>query len=129
MRAGDRIENPVTGQRLTFLTIDDPGLFRAEGWFPPGGFAGVEHVHPVQDEHFEVLAGSAAFSVSGAETVLGATETIDVPAGVRHTFRNAGPDDMRVLFEFRPGPASTVRFYELYFAFAQEGRVNDDAMP
>jgi len=131
-RVGEVIENPVTGQRLTFLVTgadSDGQLFRAEGAFPPGGFAGVEHVHPHQDEHFEVLAGKAGFSIEGAERVLGASETVEVPAGTRHTFRNAGEDEMRVVFEFRPAPDSTERFYELYFAFAQEGRVNAKAMP
>lgn len=131
-RNGDTIENPVTGQRLTFLLIgaDSGGeLFRAEGAFPPGGFAGVEHIHPYQDEHFEVLAGKAAFKVEGVERVLGEGQTIDVPAGTRHTFSNAGDDEMRVSFEFRPAPESTERFYELYFGFAQEGRVNSKAMP
>jgi mannose-6-phosphate isomerase-like protein (cupin superfamily) len=130
--AGDVIENPATGQRLTFLATarDTAGeVFRAEGAFPPGGFAGVEHIHPHQDEHFEVLAGRAAFQVDGREQVLGAGETIDVPAGTRHTFANAGDEEMRVVFEFRPALDSTERFYELYFAFAQEGRVNAKAMP
>jgi hypothetical protein len=36
---------------------------------------------------------------------------------------------MRVLFEFRPALDSTERFYEIYFGFAQEGRVNAKAMP
>ena len=36
---------------------------------------------------------------------------------------------MRVRFEFRPALTSTERFYELYFAFAHEGRVNAKAMP
>lgn len=129
MRSGDTIENPVTGQRLTFLTVGEADVFRAEGHFPPGGFAGVEHIHPFQDEHFEVLSGEAAFSVSGEEHVVGPTGTIDVPAGTRHTFRNAGVTDMRVRFEFRPGSSSTERFYELYFGFAQEGRVNAQALP
>lgn len=130
-RPGDVIENPVTGQRLTFLTTEDE-LFRAEGAFPPGGFAGVVHVHPHQDEHFEVLAGDAAFVVAGEERVLGAGATIDVPAGTPHTFRNAGADEMRVVFEFRPGRVGAIpteRFYELYFAFAQEGRVDGEALP
>jgi mannose-6-phosphate isomerase-like protein (cupin superfamily) len=130
--SGEVIENPVTGQHLTFLVCgadSDGQLFRAEGAFPPGGFAGVEHIHPNQDEHFEVLSGQAAFTVKGAERVLGAGETIEVPAGTSHTFRNAGDDEMRVVFEFRPAPDSTARFYELYFGFAQEGRVNAKAMP
>jgi uncharacterized glyoxalase superfamily protein PhnB len=103
--------------------------FVAEGIFPPGGFACVTHIHPHQDESFEVLAGAAAFEVEGEHRVLEAGETIEVPRGARHTFANAGPDEMRVRFEFRPGLSSTERFYELYFAFAQEGRVNARAMP
>jgi cupin domain len=78
---------------------------------------------------FSRSTGRAAFQVDGREQVLGASETIDVPAGTRHTFRNAGDREMRVLFEFRPALDSTERFYELYFAFAQEGRVNAKAMP
>jgi quercetin dioxygenase-like cupin family protein len=130
--AGEEIHNPVTGQRLVFLATsrDTEGeLFRAEGVFPPGGFAGVEHIHPHQDEHFEVLAGSATFEVDGQRHVLGAGQTIDVPAGTRHTFANGGEDEMRVIFEFRPGLDSTDRFYELYFGFAQQGRVDTKAMP
>jgi mannose-6-phosphate isomerase-like protein (cupin superfamily) len=129
---GETIDNPVTGQRLTFLVNgpDSGGqLFRAEGAFPPGGFAGVEHVHPKQDEHFEVLAGEARFTVEGVDRVLGAGETIEVPAGTSHTFGNAGQEEMRVVFEFCPAPESTSQFYELYFGFAQEGRVNAKAMP
>jgi mannose-6-phosphate isomerase-like protein (cupin superfamily) len=131
-RPGDAIENPVTGQRLTFLvTGADSGgeLFRAEGAFPAGGFAGVEHLHPHQHERFEVLAGRAAFSIEGVERVFGTGQTVEVPAGTKHTFRNAGDDEMRVIFEFRPAPASTERFYELYFGFAQEGRVNSNSLP
>jgi quercetin dioxygenase-like cupin family protein len=130
--SGQIIENPVTGQRLSFLICgadSDGQLFRAEGTFRPGGFAGVEHVHPNQDEHFEVLEGKAKFTVEGVERVLGIGDTIEVPAGTSHTFGNAGVDEMRVVFEFRPAPGSTARFYELYFGFAQEGRVDARAMP
>jgi quercetin dioxygenase-like cupin family protein len=130
--AGDVIENPVTGQRLIFLVTSsesDGELFAAEGIFSPGGFAGVPHVHPQQDERFEVLAGDAAFDIDGARHVLSAGDTIDVPRGTRHTFANTGMDEMRVRFEFRPALTSTDRFYELYFAFAQQGRVNAKGMP
>jgi hypothetical protein len=36
---------------------------------------------------------------------------------------------MRVRFEVYPALTSTDRFYELYFAFAQHGRVNARGMP
>ncbi len=131
-RAGDVIENPVTGQRLTFLVTaadSDGQLFAAEGSFPPGGFAGVPHIHPDQEEHFEVLAGEAGFDIDGHEQVLRAGETIEVPRGTKHTFANTGSDEMRVRFEFHPALLTTEQFYELYFAFAQQGRVNAKAMP
>jgi hypothetical protein len=54
---------------------------------------------------------------------------VDSEKLLRYTFANAGEDEMRVRFEFRPAHSSTERFYELYFAFAQEGRVNAKAMP
>lgn len=130
--AGDIIENPITGQRLVFLANGGDGaddVFRAEGVFPPGGFAGVEHIHPFQDEHFDVLAGTAAFTVDDEERTLGAGEAVDVSSGARHTFWNAGDDEMRVLFEFRPALEGTARFYEIYFGFAQEARVKRNAMP
>ncbi len=130
--AGDVIHNPVTGQTLVFLATGADGaddVFRAEGVFPPGGFAGVEHIHPFQDEHFDVVAGEAAFTVGGDERTLRAGEAIDVPAGTAHTFANAGEREMRVVFEFRPALESTARFYEIYFGFAQEGRVKSNAMP
>jgi mannose-6-phosphate isomerase-like protein (cupin superfamily) len=131
-RAGEVIENPVTGQRLVFLVVStdsDGELFAAEGIFPPGGFAGVPHIHPHQDEHFEVLAGEAVFEIGRSHQVLGAGETVGVPRGTKHTFANAGQAEMRVRFEFRPAPPTTEQFYELYFAFAQQGRVNAKAMP
>lgn len=130
--AGDVIYNPTTGQRLRFLATEAEthgDLFRAEGIFPPGAFAGVEHVHPHQDEHFDVVAGRAAFRLDGRERTIEAGHAIDVPAGTPHTFWNAGEDEMRVIFEFRPGLADTARFYEVYFGFAQEGRVNAKGMP
>jgi hypothetical protein len=67
--------------------------------------------------------------VDGARHVLGSGNTIVVPRGTRHTFANAGEDEMRVRFEFRPALARTDRFYELYFAFAQQGRINAKGMP
>jgi hypothetical protein len=82
----------------------------------------------VDSERFEVLAGHAAFDVDGAPQILGPGNTIDVLRGTEHTFANAGEDEMRVRFEFRPALTSTDRFYELYFAFAQYGRVNAKGM-
>ena len=131
-KPGDIITNPVTGQRMWFmLTGTESGgrLFRAEATFPAGGAAGAEHLHPRQDERFEVLAGTAAFTVAGEERMLETGEAVTVPKGTTHTFRNAGGGTLRALMEFRPAPVSTALFYELLFGLAQEGRVDGKAQP
>ena len=50
---------------------------RSEGRPPP-------HLHPAQDEHFEVLEGRLHTLVDGVERVLTAGETLDVPRGAIH---------------------------------------------
>jgi hypothetical protein len=104
-------------------------VFRAEGIFRPGGFAGVLHIHPFQEERFTVTQGTAGFKVGGEQLQLGQGETIVVPAGRRHTFWNACPDEMRVVFEFRPALAATGRFYEFYFGLAQAGLAKKNGLP
>jgi quercetin dioxygenase-like cupin family protein len=59
-KAGDLIENPATGERITFLKTTqetNAELLRFEYVLPPG-FTIPEHVHPYQEERHEVLSGS-----------------------------------------------------------------------
>jgi len=131
-QVGQRIENPVTGQTIIFRATGQETngeVFQAEGIFRPGGFAGVPHYHPFQEEHFEVMQGTACFKVGRRQVQLGPGETIVVPAGQPHTFWNAGQDEMRVIFEFRPALPSTERFYEFYFGLARAGKAGKNGLP
>jgi mannose-6-phosphate isomerase-like protein (cupin superfamily) len=132
VRAGDQIENPVTGQRIVFRrTSEETGgvVSEFDGIFRKGGFAGPEHVHPIQDERFEVIAGQAGFMVGGEQKTLGPKGIIDVPRGVRHTVWNQGNDDLHIRNYFHPGTPSTERFYETFFRLGREGKVNRSGMP
>ncbi|HEY8841316.1 MAG TPA: cupin domain-containing protein [Candidatus Dormibacteraeota bacterium] len=131
-QSGDQIENPVTGQRMVFRrTSAETGgeVSENDGFFVAGGFAGPQHVHPIQDERFEVISGEAGFIVRGEKKVLGHGETLDVPRGVRHTFWNEGPDELHVRAWFHPGTPSTERFYEVFFRLGREGPVDRHGMP
>jgi quercetin dioxygenase-like cupin family protein len=124
------IENPVTGQRLIFATGETAGESRRiEGVFKPSRLRGVDHIHPDQAERFEVVDGRLGLRVSGRESVLEAGETADVPAGTPHSCWNAADGETRVVFEFQPWNDATERFYELYFGFAQEGKVDSEGKP
>lgn len=67
---------------------------RSDGKPPP-------HLHPGQDEHFEVLEGRLHVLVDGDRRVLGAGETIDVPRGTPHQMWS--PDgEVRARWETAP---------------------------
>lgn len=129
---GQRITNSVTGQTILFQATDaetDGERFQAEGIFRTGGFAGVLHVHPYQEEHVEVTQGTAGFRLGRRRLQLGEGERIRVPAGTPHTFWNAGADEMRVIFAFRPALRVTGQFYAFYFGLAQAGQAGRNGLP
>ena len=61
-----------------------------------------EHVHPYQEERFEVQSGTACFRMRGQERDVGAGETIVVPAGTPQIWWNAGEEEARLIVKFRP---------------------------
>jgi quercetin dioxygenase-like cupin family protein len=87
------------GFRLRLVRITDEVLemeasYGGEGAFPP------EHLHPRQDERFEVLEGAVKAVISGQERRYAAGESFDVPAQTPHQMAGDGP--ARVRWEVRP---------------------------
>ena len=69
-RAGETINNPVTGERFTWRQVaadTDGRLVLGEMVLPPGGFVAAEHVHPNQEERYEILAGELKVRLDGRE--------------------------------------------------------------
>ena len=131
IRAGDSIENPVTGERLIFRqTSADTGGERVvfETVVQPHGFVAATHVHPFQEERFHVLAGTVGFRVGRKRFEAGAGERLVVPLGTAHTFWNAGDDVARFLCEVRPA-LQFEQLIETMFGLAAAGRTNRRGMP
>jgi quercetin dioxygenase-like cupin family protein len=130
-KAGDTVENPVTGERVVVrVGTEDSGgeLLVNEGSVRPGGAVVGEHVHPTIEETFEVLSGRLNFRIDGRESVAGPGERLRVPAGVAHDWWNAGEEEAHVVVEIRPG----ARFEEMglnLFGLARGGRTNRKGMP
>jgi quercetin dioxygenase-like cupin family protein len=130
-RSGDTIENPVTRERLTFLaTRRETGgeLLRFEHIFAPGGFVPAAHLHPQQEERFEVISGSPRFRIGEEEQAARPGETLVVPPGVPHTWWNAGEDETRVIVEVRPA-LRTELIFETHYGLARDGKLNRKALP
>ena len=131
IRKGDVIENPVTGERLRFLETsqETQGEYvLVECTVQPNGFVASAHVHPKQTERFEIEEGVLGFRLDGAEIVAGPGETVVVPAGSSHRFRNLGDTEARFICEVRPA-LQFERLLETMFALANAGKTNRKGMP
>jgi quercetin dioxygenase-like cupin family protein len=123
--AGQTIENPLSGERITFReTAADTGgeLLADRPRAPPGGrVPGGLHVHPEQEECFEVMRGLMRFRKRREKIVAGPGEAVVVPAGVPHDFANAGDETALVRVEVRPA-LQMERLFETAVALARDGR-------
>jgi mannose-6-phosphate isomerase-like protein (cupin superfamily) len=55
------------------------------------------HVHHADDEAWHVVSGALRFRFEDDEVIARAGATVLVPAGVPHTFGNAGPEPSRYI--------------------------------
>ena len=72
IRAGDTLENPITGERIVFRQTSRETNGEAvviETYVQPDGFVAAAHVHPSQEERFEVLRGAVGFRVGRTKLV------------------------------------------------------------
>jgi quercetin dioxygenase-like cupin family protein len=131
IRAGDSIENPVTGERIVFRqTSRETGgeAVVIETYVQPGGFVAAAHIHPDQEERFQVLRGSVGFKVGRKKLVAGPGTRLTVPAATPHKFWNAGDETAHFVCEIRPA-LQFESLIETMFALAADGKTNRKGMP
>jgi quercetin dioxygenase-like cupin family protein len=131
IRPGDTIENPVTGERILFRkTSRETGgeSVVIEAFVRPDGAVAKPHVHPYQEERFEILRGTVALKVAGKTTLAGPGQRVTVPPATRHQFWNAGDDEAHFVCEIRPA-LQFEQLLETMFALAEDGRTNRKGMP
>jgi mannose-6-phosphate isomerase-like protein (cupin superfamily) len=130
-KSGDVLEHPGTGERIVWRQVahDTNGeLLVGDMFASPGGHPALPHVHPHQEERFEVLRGRIRMQVDGVETVLGPGERATVPAGTAHTWSNIGHDVAQIRVELQPALRSEM-FFETLFGLAKDGRTNSKGLP
>ncbi len=131
IKAGDTIENPVTGERIVFRKTSRETNGEAvviETFVQPNGFVAAAHVHPAQEERFEILRGDVGFRIGRQQLVAGPGQRVAVPAGTPHRFWNAGDDVAHFVCEVRPA-LQFESLLETMFALAAEGKTNRKGMP
>jgi quercetin dioxygenase-like cupin family protein len=131
-RAGDELVNPVTGLRTVFRKTarETSGELLQVDWIGERGWTtGPDHIHPRQEERFEVLSGKLGLRMEGAEHFLGEGEVIVAPAGSAHAAWNASSDDeVHALIDFRPALRTETAF-ETLAGLARDGKTNRAGAP
>jgi quercetin dioxygenase-like cupin family protein len=130
-RSGTVIENPRTGERITFLQTaadTDGQLLRLDLVVKPRGFVAAEHLHPEQEERFVVHSGLMRLRIGDEEHLLGPGHVAVVPPGVPHEWSNAAPSHLHATVEFRPA-LQMESLFEALFGLAEAGRTNATGLP
>jgi quercetin dioxygenase-like cupin family protein len=131
IRTGQTIENPVTGERLTFhkTSRDTRGEYvLVETVLRPGATVAAAHIHPHQSETFEVLEGRVGFKVGGERIEAGPGEVVTVSVGTVHKFYNAGQGEARFLCKVTPA-LGFEQLIETMFGLAADGKTSKRGLP
>ena len=90
------------------LLVSPNKLFDVVSELYPGGEPAI-HVHPDQDEVYEVKEGEIQLYLNGNWRRLKVGETITIPKGTKHAFKNAGKEKVVAFNRHDPG----LRFGEM----------------
>jgi hypothetical protein len=97
-------------------------------YLAPKGFIAAPHVHPYQEERFEVSGAAVTFRVAGKEQIYQPGDVAIVPAGTPHVWWNSSAEEAATLVQFRPA-LDTETFFETFFGLASEGKVGKSGLP
>lgn len=130
VRAGDTIENKVTGETFTWIrTGRETGGAVAEVQMDlaPTAFLAAPHIHRVQEERFEIVSGRVRMRLGREESLREPGETVVVPAGTAHAW---GPEGGPARVKVTLTPGNEIEdFFEQFFDWCNEGRCNKKGMP
>ena len=119
------------GERVTVTTgPEETGgeLLAVEAEWAPIEVKPFVHLHPAQDERFEVSEGELTVEIDGVRHVAGPGEAIDVPRVATHSMWNSGSVPTRARWEVRPA-LDTEGFFRFVHELRAGGRSGPGGLP
>jgi quercetin dioxygenase-like cupin family protein len=129
--SGQVLDNPISGERITFRrTAAETGgeLLAIDLELARDGRVPGAHVHPVQEERFEVVKGTMKFQTGLRTITAHAGDDVVIRPGTVHRFANAGDGPAHVRVEVEPA-LRMEELFETTVALAREGRTMASGMP
>ena len=99
-----------------------------ETTYAPGGSAPPAHFHPMQSEHFEILAGAVHVEVDGRRRQVSTGERLDILPNTAHRMWNPSGEAARARWETRPA-GRTEQWFRGLGALQGTNWVNRDGQP
>src|SRR3954447_832925 len=126
---GQLVQDPVLRQRFRFSrTVEDgQDTLLVETWVDPGGGV-TPHIHPAMTERFEVLEGEVSFLSGKTWVTAGAGESVTVPPGVRHAYRNKSGAEAHMVCHATP-PSTLQPFLEDAVSLGRGGFITGNGLP
>jgi len=127
----EELIDPIRGQRLVFRRTAQEthgALVEVEAFYQPTSVASPAHLHPHQEEYFEVLSGSMTIRVNDQENIYHAGQTFGIPAGTAHAMWNGSEAETHLRWQTWPA-LHTEAFFEIMWGLAQEGKTNKAGVP
>jgi quercetin dioxygenase-like cupin family protein len=129
--SGQVLDNPISGERFTFVKTaaeTNGELLVVDLRLSPTGHVPGAHVHPFQEERFEVTQGTMKIRNGLRAITARAGDTVVVPAKTVHRFQNAGEGPVHARVEIRPA-LGMEQLFETAVALAREGRTTATGTP
>jgi quercetin dioxygenase-like cupin family protein len=123
-------ENPITKERIDFRVTGaqtEGSYCEADLIVAPGGYAAAEHIHPLQEERFEIRKGVLRLRVAGTERELVAGDVALVQPGTPHVWSNGRDEELQMILRFTPA-LNTEEFFSSYFGLVAAGKSNAKGM-
>jgi quercetin dioxygenase-like cupin family protein len=129
--SGQVLDNPISKERFIFhkTSGDTAGeLLAFDLVLDPDGRVPGGHIHPVQQESFQILEGTVRFRKGLRTVVASPGDTVVVPPGAFHHFANVGDRPAVVRVQVEPA-LKMEHLFETVAALASEGRTLRSGMP
>ncbi len=131
IKRGDMIENRRTGQRMVFLNTaaeTNNEKLEIECFSPVTNTREPEHIHPNQENRFQVISGELRFRINGKEKTAYPGDLVSISRNTPHYFWNSGTVEAHYIQEFYPA-LHIETLFETFFALARDGKLNEKGSP
>jgi mannose-6-phosphate isomerase-like protein (cupin superfamily) len=131
IKKGDTIVNVRTGQRMTFLKtwLETNGThLQIECESPVSKTREHLHIHPYQENRFQIISGELTFLIDGKVHKAKEGEVVAVPQNIAHEFWNDGTENALYIQEFFPA-LKMEQLFETFFALARDGKLDKKGKP